>query len=165
MTYTPVQTSKGSLYELVDAQPSPILFARNVKAYRSDDTIDPPTSFPDNPDGIIQECVSELNAGLYPGGFSLGSIAWASSGNLKAGYTSYKNADGINAGDFAYANWTRIVKQFGDGANGLRVLKMAFKEEIIERCGNVDDIAGDTGLFVEDQALLNALTSYIFSRN
>jgi hypothetical protein len=75
VTYIPVQTSKGSLYELIDAHPGLVLIARDVKAYRSDSTSDPPTSFPDNPDGIIQECVSELDQGLHPRGFNLGSIA------------------------------------------------------------------------------------------
>ncbi len=163
VTYTPVQTSKGSLYELVDAHPGLALIARDVKVYRSDDSVYPPTSFPDNASGIIQECIPELDQGLHPGGFILGSIAWASE-NLATGYTNY-NADGYNVPGKACVNWTRIVKQFGDGAVGLRAAKLTFKSEIIERCGNVDDIAGNTELFVEDQALLNAMTSYIFSRN
>lgn len=163
MTYTPVTTSKGNLYDLIDAQPGQALITRDVKVYRSDDSVYPPTSFPDNSDGIIQEFVSELDNGLHPGGFSLGSIGWTS-GNLKTGYTSYK-ADGINVPGQAYINWTRIVLQYGSGANGLRVAKMTFKSEMLGGISNVGDIAGDTGRFVEDQTTLNSLTSYIFSRN
>ncbi len=164
VTYTPVTTSKGDLYDLIDAHPGLALIARDVKVYRSDSEAHPPTSFPSDPNGLIQEAVTDLGEGLHPGGFSLGSISWGGSGNLAAGYTG-DNADGVNVPGKDYVNWTRIVKQYGDGANGLRVAKMTFKSEMLGGISGVGDMGGDTGQFVEDQTLLNAATSYLFSRN
>jgi hypothetical protein len=48
---------------------------------------------------------------------------------------------------------------------GLRAAKITFKSEMLGGISSVGDIGGDSGPFVEDQALLNAVTSYLFSRN